>query len=157
MKNLLKHRWIKFAIIVITALVVLGFLLLKILRSVAQNQGVTEVNLPSGSEIERLALHADYVDAYQVTVEKASIPESLFVASYGGNREVARTDQEIVTEGIAPGLSFLVSYHSADGNPQYTIFSTAVFYESVLGRICFFFVRPVHGRIVPFMLSQTFQ
>lgn len=60
-----------------------------------------------------------------------------------------------MTEGGAPGLRFLVSYHLERGSPSHVTFSTAVFYESAVGRVYFFFVRPVHRRIVPFMVSQT--
>ncbi len=151
----LNHRWLKRIVIVAVILLLLGFGFLEALRWFAQRQGVSEVDLPAGSEIEKLAVAADYVDAYKVAVETEAIPESLMVASFGKARQVAKTGREVVTEGSAPGLRFLVSYHSHLGSPPQVTFSTAVFYESIVGRVYFFFVRPVHRRIVPFMVCQT--
>lgn len=151
----MNHRWLKYTLGIIAVLFILGVCALEILHSIAENQGVTAVSLPSGSEIEKLASKADYVDAYKVMVKKAAVPDTLHVVSFGEVREVAKTGQEIVVEGSAPGLRFLVSYHSVPGNPPHATFSTAVFYKSIIGRIYFFFVKPIHRRMVPFMVSQT--
>ena len=69
-------------------------------------------------------------------------------------QEVIRTGREVVWEARAPGLRFLVSYHLGTDRPRHITVSTAVFYESMVGPFYFFFVRPVHQRGVPFMVSE---
>ena len=128
-----------------------GFGTLEVLRRVAYHRGTASVELPAGSEIRAKAEGADYTDAYRTPLPEAASIESF---EFGLGREIARTEQEVVWEGAAPGLRYLASFHLSTGSPPELTLSTVVFYESAIGRAYFFFVRPVHRRGVPFMLSR---
>ena len=97
-----------------------------------------------------MAVGADYTDAYRVPVADETTIETF---SFGAGTEIERTANEVVWEGRAPGLRFLAAYHLDSDGPAILTLSTAVFYESWIGRAYFVPVGFVHRRIIPFGLS----
>ncbi len=145
------RRWIKRGILAALVIVVVGVGVLETLRLVAARRGVAAVEPPPTSEIRRLAVDAAYTDAYSGIIRADVALEAI---AFGAGREVTRTSNEVVWQGTAPGLRFLASYHIDPGPPRRFTLSTAVFYESLIGRIYFLPVRFVHRRGVPFMVSH---
>ncbi len=145
------QRWLKRGMFAALVIVVVGVGALECLRFVAIRRGVSAVELPPASEIRRRAFGAHYTDAYSTVIRDDAMLDAV---EFGAGREVARTPDEVVWQGNAPGLHFLASYHIDPGPPRRFTLSTAVFYESVIGRIYFLPVRFVHRRGVPFMVSH---
>ena len=145
------RRWARRGAILALLLSLVGFGSLEAVRFVAHRRGTSAVDLPAASEIRTRADGADYTDAYRAPLEDNVTLDAL---SFGGGPPVVRTDREALWEGRAPGLRFIVSYHLETDGPRFVTLSTAVFYESTVGRLYFFFVRPVHRRGVPFMVSR---
>ena len=152
-------RWLRrlvLASIVLTA-TILG--ILEALRWTATRQGVVSVPLPEGSEIAKRALESDYADAYRIPLDRPDISgDTIASLTFQPGREIARTDNEVVFAGGAPGLRFLASYVlEPDEDAVQLTMSTAVFYESALGRLYFLPVGIGHRRLVPFALSRMAQ
>lgn len=150
-KQSTRRRWLKRGLVAAVIVLLLGFGALETVRFVAFHRGASEVELPVGSEIRNLAEGADYTDAYQTPVAPVSKIED-FV--FGMGQVVFQSENEIVWEAEAPGLRFFASYHLSEDTPPNITLSTVVFYESLVGHVYFFFVRPVHRRGVPFMVSE---
>ncbi len=133
-------------------LAVVGLVTLEALSWTAKRRGIESVTLPPGSEIARLSAQADYADAYRCAVPGNAVTVDQLIPP--GENEVTRTQNEVVQQGTAPGLRYLASYVvEGDGTTRQVTLSTAVFYESPLGRIYFTPVKHVHRRAVPFALS----
>lgn len=144
------RSWRRRGAILLALLIVAGIASLEALRVVAARRGVSEIELPPESVIAARADGANYIDAYRAPTHPDA---TLDAATFTMGREVARTESEIVWEGGAPGLRFLASYYLEEDAPRHFTLSTVVFYESWLGHVYFFFVKPVHRRLVPFMVS----
>jgi len=69
-------------------------------------------------------------------------------------QEISRTSRAVVYEDHAPGLRFLVEYRM-DSTSDQLHFSTAVYYESIVGRVYFFFVKPIHYLVAPLVPRIT--
>ena len=154
--------WLKRGVVLVGGLGLLAVLFLEGLRFSATRQGVSAVAIPSGSKIAELAATADYTDAYRIQVKESGLRGTdVRSLAFQQGREVARTDNEIVFEGRAPGLRFLAAYllePVQDGSQQSQLtMSTAVFYESGWGRLYFLPVGVGHRRLVPFALSRIVQ
>ena len=144
--------WLKRIAIAGVALVLVGVVALEALRWTSKRRGVESVPLPPSSEIAALSGEADYTDAYRCAVAGGALNADQLIPP--GENEVARTQNEVVQEGTAPGLRFLTSYVLEQrGATQFVTLSTAVFCDSPLGLIYFTPVRYVHRRAVPFALS----
>lgn len=153
--------WFKRFALVAAALLVLAFLALEILRVVGTRSGVESVVLPAGSEIAARSDSSDYSDAYRILIPKSvSLQDWIAHISQGRGEglevsEVVRAQNEVVYEGRAPGLRFLLSYFLSPGpSSTHLTISTSVFYESLLGAIYFTPVKQVHRRGLPFVLSR---
>ena len=153
-KYLLKI-WLKRLAVAGTALLVLAFLALEVLRVVGTRAGVESVALPAGSEIEALSDSSDYSDAYRAPIPRSASLNDV-IAYLGGKVEVVQGRNEVLYEGRAPGLRYTVSYLVSPGaTSSHLTISTSVFYESALGVIYFTPVKQVHRRGFPFFLSRV--
>lgn len=151
------NRWVKRLLAAGLAVALLLVGLLFSLAIIANARGVRSVVAPAPSLIAIRAVGADYLDAYRVTAspERLRNLDDVVVAAFQKGDEVARSATEVVYTGCAPGLVFDVAYqltHESD-NPVLTM-TTAVRYTSGTGRLYFAIVRPIHRRLVPFMVSR---
>lgn len=101
---------------------------------------------------------ADYVDndgAELPTGSSVTIADVERAAIQKGHL-LATSDSEVVYTDHAPGLTFHVAYAllESDGRRELE-FTTAVHYSSRVGRIYFFFVRPVHRLSLPWLTRWT--
>ena len=152
----MRSRWIYWLGGSFAALAILGFVVLESMRAVGFRRGVETVALPVGSRIEALSSDPDYWDSYRVPVAPPVALDSIERFVFQGGTEVARTPNELVFEGRAPGLRFLISYYLTDPGPAQTLtVSTLVEYESWLGALYFAPVEQVHKRGVPFIVSRV--
>ena len=144
--------WLRRLLILGFVLTAVVLVLLEALRWTAAERGVVEVPLPAGSEIAARSKGADYADAYRAPLGRPGVTGAAIGAvGFRQGREIARTANEVVFEGSAPGLRFLASYFLERGpTAGHVTLSTSVFYHSVLGRIYFTPVRIGHRRLVPF-------
>ena len=103
--------WLKRLTVVAAVLGLLGLLALEIGRWLGRRAGVEEVGLPAGSEILARSSGGDYADAYRLVLRDfaASLETARGVSS--GDAAVFRDENEVIFEGRAPGLRFLLSYH----------------------------------------------
>ena len=149
-----KKVWLKRLAILGTILVVLGFGVLETIRFVAKRRGVESVQLPPGSEILTLSVGADYTDAYRCPLHRPGLTLD-HVLPPQAEGEIARTQNEVVYEGEAPGLRYLASYFLDPAEDAKCVtLSTVVFYKSPLGLLYFTPVKQVHRRLVPFAVSH---
>ena len=149
--------WLKRIAVAGTALLVLAFLALEILRVVGTRAGVESVALPAGSEIEARSDSSDYSDAYRAAIPRSVSFNDLiaYLSQGGGKVEVIQDRNEVLYEGRAPGLRYTVSYLLSPGaRTTHLTISTSVFYESALGVIYFTPVKQVHRRALPFFVSR---
>ena len=145
--------WFKRLVAALVVSAFLGFGALEVIRFVALRAGVRAVQLPAGSQIRSLAAGADYVDAYEAPLDCSglTIDEVLPEARPS---EAARTFNEVVYRGTAPGLFYYASYLLEQSAAETVTLSTTVFYESVLGMVYFTPVKQVHRRAVPLAVSR---
>ena len=150
------RRWIKRLTVLAVALALLVLLGLEAMRFVAARHGVETVPLPEGSEIEARSAEADYADAYRSPLPDPEVSlESLAHRASPARLLVAEAADEVVYEGRAPGLRYLVSLVlDRRGETVYLTLSTAVFYESPLGLAYFTTVKVGHRRLVPYALYR---
>ena len=120
----------------------------------AVRRGVEAVAPPRPSLLAERASGADYVDAYRVAVAASVDLEAVESAAPFGGELMARSDEEILYAGSAPGLRFLLSLHlDREGGSRLTL-GTAVFYDSWVGRLYFVPVGVGHRRLVPIALER---
>lgn len=126
--------WLKRLAVAGAILVVVAFLVLEALRLAGMRAGVDSVALPVGSEIASRAGGNDYADAYRVPIPAPPLSLKDVALPSSGGQEIFRGPNEVIHEGRAPGLRYLLSYLLSPGPTatQLTV-STAVFYESPLG------------------------
>ena len=152
----MRSRWFYWLGGGFAALAMLGFVVLESMRIVGHRRGVESVAMPVGSRIEALSSDPDYWDSYRAPVAPAVTLDSIERFVFQRGTEVARTPNEVVFEGRAPGLRFLISYYLTDPGPAQTLtVSTLVEYESWLGALYFTPVKQVHMRGVPFIVSRV--
>lgn len=150
-------RWVKrlLATCLGVAALLLGFVFL--LGVVANARGVRSVAVPSPSLIAPRATGMDYVDAYRVAVSSGRLRnlDDVVAAAFQKGDEVGWSTTEVVYTGCAPGLVFDVAYQLDHENDKPVLtMTTVVRYKSWVGRIYFAAVRPIHRRLVPFMVSR---
>jgi len=128
------------------------------LALVARSRGVEAVPIPQSSLIESVAADADYAGAYRVPVSPLDFPSvEIFkaVAFEKGDGVVGQSPTEIVYRGRAAGLQYHVSYYLNDRDDRrWVTMSTAVHYESTVGKLYFGAVRLVHWGVTPWVLSR---
>ncbi len=153
---LLGRQWMRPLLLGAVALVMLGAVGLKGLRRVGTGRGVAAVSLPALSEIASRASEAEYADAYRAPLSRLPSLASVERLAFQRGRKVVSTPTEVVYEGGAPGLRFLVSYYvtGANGGEPGVVVSTVVFYESWIGALYFASVKQVHKHGLPFIVSQ---
>lgn len=139
-------------------IIVILFNVVIALAIMARSRGVEAAPIPSGSLIESVAADADYAGAYRVPVSALDFPSvEIFdaVAFERGDGVVGQSPTEIVYRGRAAGLQYHVSYHLSDRDEQrWVTMSTAVHYESTVGKVYFGAVRLVHWGVTPWALSR---
>lgn len=151
------NSWVKRVLVtgLAVALVLIG--LLSVLAAIAHSRGVRTAAVPAPSLIAIPAGHADYFDAYSVTVppERFHNLHDVIAVAFQKGHEVGRSPTEVVYQDCAPGLVFDVAYQLTveDGRSVLTM-TTAVRYTNAIGPIYFGLVRPFHRRLVPFMISR---
>lgn len=151
-------RSTKIVLLTPLALVVLLFNIVIVLAIIARSRGVEAAPIPQGSLIETVASDADYAGAYRVPVSSLDFPSVDVleaVAFEQGDGIVGQSPTEIVYRGRAPGLLYHVSYLLNDRAEQrWVTVSTAVHYETTVGKLYFAGVRLVHWGLTPWVLSQ---
>lgn len=153
-------RWIKR--LLVSGLIFVGILaaLLLSLAGIARSRGVRAVIPPAPSLIATRVAGADYVDAYRVEVPLGRFRnlDDVIASAFQKGQLVDRSATEVVYQDGAPGLVFDVAYQliPSGGHAALTM-TTTVRYLSATGRAYFALVRPVHRRLVPFMLSRMAQ
>jgi hypothetical protein len=148
----------KFVLIVGVVIVATALLGLFVMSSVARMHGVESVSIDDDTYISGYARDADYADAYRVKMDFnpfRSIDDVIDHAFEKGNGAVYRTDKEICYEGVAPGLTYRVSYilDLEAGPPTLTV-CTTVHYADKTGPWYFGAVLPFHRMLVPFMVDR---
>ena len=126
-------------------------------RVVAHSRGVVEVSVPGDSLAAEL-LHPppDYADAYRCPIPPDSIRNLADLVKSQGGIPSGRSDRELVYTGRAPGLVYHVSFLlDRPEDPTTVTVSTVVHYESKVGAIYFFIVRPVHRAGIPLFVSEV--
>lgn len=79
----------------------------------------------------------------------------MIAAAFQKGHEVGRSATEVVYQDRAPGLVFDVAYQlTLESEQSVLTMTTAVRYTSGTGRVYFAMVRPIHRRLVPFMVSR---
>ena len=151
------NRWVRRLLMLglAVALLLIGFLFS--LAMIANARGVRSVTAPTPSLLATRAVGADYLDAYRVTVspERLQNLDNVIAAAFQKGDEVGRSETEVVYEGCAPGLVFDVAYQlTLESEKSALTMTTAVRYTSWTGRVYFALVRPIHRRLVPFMVSR---
>ena len=151
-------RSTKIVLLTPLAIVVLLFNIVILLAVVARSRGVEAAPIPQGSLIETVAADADYAGAYRVPVSPLDFPTvEVFdaIAFEQGDGVVGQSSDEVVFRGRGPGMQYHVSYLLSDRNDQlWVTMSTAVHYESTLGKMSFAAVRLVHWGVTPWVLSR---
>ena len=151
-------RSTKIVLLTPPAIVVLMFNIVIVLAIIARSRGVEAAPIPRGSLIATLATDADYAGAYRVPVSSIDFPSVEMleaVAFEQGEGIVGQSPNEAVYRGHAPGLQYHVSYLLSDRAEQrWVTVSTAVHYETAVGKLYFAGVRLVHWGLTPWVLSQ---
>lgn len=141
--------------VVIVAAALLG---LFIMSSVARMHGVESVPIPPDSYISGHAGNADYADAYRAKMEfnpYRNIDEVIEQAWEKGSGAIYRSDKEVCYEGVAPGLTYRVSYIlDFKANPRTLTVCTTVHYVKTKGEWYFALVMPFHKMLMPFMVDR---
>ena len=149
-----QRKWLRRLSLALLALIVIGFVGLESLRWIGHRRGIELVPLPANSEIRARSVGADYVDAYRAPLRDSVSIDVIDRLAFQRGDEVAADENELVFTAGAPGLRFLVSYYLVAEEPDRSVtVSTAVFYESFLGRLYFTPVKQVHRRGLPFIVS----
>jgi hypothetical protein len=141
--------------VVIVATALLGMF---IMASVARMHGVESISVPNDTYISGYARRADYSDAHRVKMEFnpfRSIDDVIDHAWEKGSGAVYRTDKEVCYEGVAPGLTYRVSYMlDLEARPPTLTVSTTVHYVEQKGRWYFGAIMPFHKMLMPFMVDR---
>ncbi len=101
---------------------------------------------------------ADYVDNYAAELPLGTTVtiKEIEDAAIQKGQEVATTTNEVVFTDRAPGLTFHVAYALSQSNGRQALeLTTAVHFTSRIGRLYFFFVRPVHRLGLPWLTALT--
>ena len=147
--------WIRRVAVAAAVLLLFGFLALETLRFLGTRAGVETVALPDGSEIQSRSFGNDYADAYRIPLPVRYVSLRELSGASESDREVFRGENEVIFEGGAPGLRYLLSYHVSPGEESsHLTVSTVVFYETFVGPIYFTPVQLGHRRILPFFVSR---
>ena len=151
-------RSTKIVLLTPVAIVIILFNIVIVLAVVARSRGVEATPIPQGSLIATVAADADYAGAYRVPVSPLDFPTvEVFdaLAFEQGDGVVGQSPEEIVFRGQGPGMQYQVCYRMSDSDDQlWVTMSTAVHYESTLGKMSFGAVRLVHWGVTPWVLSS---
>lgn len=151
------NHWVKRLLATGLAIALLLIGLLFTLAIVANARGVRSVMAPVPSLIAIRGAGADYLDAYRVAVspERLRNLDDVVAVAFQKGDEIGRSATEVVYQGCAPGLVFEVAYQlTLESDTSELTMTTAVRYTSGTGRVYFALVRPIHRRLVPFMVSR---
>lgn len=146
------------AAIVVVVTVIIGIF---IMAGVAGTHDVVPIPVPSYSYISSYEHSADYVDCYRAPLEYntyRNLDRVIEGVPHKGEREVYRNEMEVVYEGHAVGLHYLLSYildRSTD--PATLSIATAVNITEKKGRYYWKVIRPIHRRLAPFLLDRMAQ
>jgi hypothetical protein len=136
---------------------VVGVVGLFIMAGVAAGHGVERVQIPVDSYIALVAAAADYADAYRAPMPYGGYRniDEVIAKAFKKGREVYRGDEEVVYEGEARGVHYMVSYILDNkGDPPTLTVATRIRYVTDQGRWYFRVERPIHRRLTPIMLDQ---
>jgi hypothetical protein len=152
-------RWLfKFLVIGGVVIVAAALLGLFVMSSMARMHGVKSISIPSDYYISGHLRNADYADAYRVKMEFTpyrSIDDVIENAWEKGSGAIYRTDKEVCYEGVAPGLTYRVSYIlDLEADPPTLTVCTTVHYVETKGQWYFAAVMPVHKMLMPFMVDR---
>jgi hypothetical protein len=143
-------------LIVVAIAAVLG---LVVMAGVAATHGVVHIPVPSSSYLS--SVKADHIDAYRAPLEYNTYRDIARLTAFiqhNGERETYRSDDEIVYEGRAPGVTYFVSYIlDRTTNPQTLSMVTAVRIHDRKGRYFWKVFRPVYRRLAPYLLDRLAQ
>mgnify|MGYP007067076042 FL=1 len=120
----------------------------------ARTRGVESVGVPVASAISRWVEGSFYTDSYRVSLAGARFEtlEELAAAAFRKGQEVGRTEREIVFRRTAPGVVYYISYLLEA--EKSLVVTTVVHAVAPRGRRYFFFVRPVHRVLTPFLTGR---
>jgi hypothetical protein len=148
----------KFTFIAAVVLAATALLGLFVMSSLARIDGVTPIPIPDGSYISSHVRNADYADSYRVEMQFSNyrhIGDVIDNAFAKGSGAIYRTEKEVCFEGVAPGLTYRVSYIlEREATPPALTVSTTVHYIDTRGKIYFFLALPIHKMLVPYMLDR---
>lgn len=148
-------RLVFFTAVVLGGTALLG---LFVMSGLARADGVKQVPIPSDSYITSHVRAADYADSYRVGMEfdpYGSIDDVIDNAFEKGSGAIYRTDKEVCYEGVAPGLTYRISYiHDRDISPHTLTVSTTVHYVDAKGKWYFMLALPIHKMLVPYMVDR---
>lgn len=145
----------------VVAGVVLGltaFLGLFVMSSLARVDGVAAAAIPNESYLSGATEGADYADAYRVPMEFNPFGNIDDVAEHAfekGKEEIHRTDDEVVYQGVAPGLRYDIAYLlERRTRPATLTVCTTVRCQTRTGRIYLTLVKPIHKMLLPYMVKR---
>jgi hypothetical protein len=148
----------KFFVIAGVVLGVAAILGLFVMSSLARIDGVKEVPIPTESYISGHARNADYADSYRIEMKYnpfRHIHDVMEHAFEKGSGAIYSTDKEVCYEGVAPGLTYRISYIlEKDADPPSLTVSTTVHYVAAKGEWYFTAVNPLHKMLTPYMVDR---
>jgi hypothetical protein len=149
-----------FAVAVIIIALVAGFGLF-IMAGIAATHNVVRVPVPSSSYLTSLTQHSDFSTAYRAPLDLNTFRNINEVAAYAffrGDRELARTDDEVVYTGSQFGLHYFFSYMlDKQANPQTLTVVTLVRFRNQKGRYAWQIVGRIQHRLIPYLLDRMAQ
>lgn len=147
---------IRTVIALLVVVLIFGYLGLFVLSGIAQTHGVVEV--PTSENYASVdVMKADYADAWRAEMKERVYRDIDEVSSraFRKGKEIFRNESEVVYQGTNPGLTWQVSYQLDRGTvPQTLMVTTTVRYHNRLGKVYWFFARPVHRMLTPFRVDQ---
>lgn len=147
---------IRTVIALFVVVLIFGFLGLFVLAGIAQTHGVVEVPASENYASVDIA-KADYADAWRAEMTDRTYADidRLRERAFRKGKEIFRNESEVVYQGTAPGLTWQMSYQLDRSTAPHTIMvTTTVRYRNRLGKVYWFFVKPVHRKLTPFRVDQ---